>query len=94
MNALPIAHCIANIDSIIENAAMAGKIELGPVARWQTGETIYIRGKWRSKSAMFPRWCIRWQTGDQKSGMFAKGLAGYSGPQLPIENLDHLPLAK
>jgi hypothetical protein len=89
--ALPVATCVAALEEIIVNKAMEGEIQVGPVARWSTGEEIRVVGKWRSKG-FFAQWAIRWVSGNGK-GLFGKGLAGYCGG-LDERRIAGLPLVK
>ena len=88
---LPVAGCVAVLEEIIVNKAMAGEIQVGPVARWSTGEEIRVLGKWRSKG-FFAQWAIRWVSGNGK-GLFGKGLAGYCGG-VDERRISNLPLVK
>jgi hypothetical protein len=86
-------NCIASLESYISEVAQQRELIPGEtIAVWETSKkTIKIKGKWLSKSAYFPRWCIRWES--NLGGMFSKGLAGYTGKD--ISNfIQHLPKVK
>ena len=65
----------------------------GIIGYWDSiNEPVYLKGRLFTKG-YFPRWCIRWTSGNGK-GLFGNGLACYSGTPLKLENIEHLPICK
>ena len=90
---IPAATCIANLEEIIFNLSERGELQPGQVVAYWAGsnEPITIAGRWRGRG-YFPRWCVRWTS--PARGIFAKGLAGYTGPEINFTKIKHLPIVK
>jgi len=88
------ATCVAALEDFIFETANTRKLVAGEtIAVWKTSQTpIVVTGKWIGKG-MFSPLCVRWIAGDGK-GLFGKGLAGYIGQRLTMEQIGHLPTVK
>ncbi len=72
---LPVATCVANLETKIHEAAQAGPLKVGPFAIWEGGEreTIEIVGQIKLKGFFADRG-IRWLCPSRGSrGLFGKG---------------------
>ena len=71
---LPTVNCLAQLDDVIQALPA---IVPGPVARFSSGPTIFVRGQYRSRGwthAIFREAYVRWEAPEMGKGLFGRGI--------------------
>ena len=84
-------NCVNDVEKYIyENAK---DLKPGIIGYWSSiNDPVILKGRVLTKG-YFPRWCVRWISGNGK-GLFGNGLACYTGIPLLLTDISHLPICK